>query len=109
MYSPTESDDVQDQIKKSLKCQKFLKARDEYASCCQSYDEAVKQLRNLSNLNTNTGKEGSQTDNIKSVEVKIEKLVKDLKTLEGVCKNLYQIAENDVKGIKSKKLRYKII
>ena len=109
LYSPTESDDVQDQIQKSVKCQKFLKARSEYLNCCKSHEDAVKQLHNISNLNNNTSKEGSQTENIKSLELKIEKLEKNLQTLEGVCKNLYQIAENDVEGIKSQKLRYKII
>ena len=33
MYSPTEPDEAQKLIKKSENCQKFLKARDEYASC----------------------------------------------------------------------------
>ena len=55
LYSPTESDDVQDRIQKSVKCQKFLKARSEYLNCRKSHEDAVKQLHNISNLNNNTG------------------------------------------------------
>ena len=69
----------------------------------------MKQLRNLENLNLRKNSEGTQTENIKSLKDTIEKIVKELKTFEDVFKNLYQIAVNDVAGIKSQKPRYKII
>ena len=112
LYSPTESDDEQNLIQKSEKCQKFLKARSEYSICCKSFYDAVKQLRNLNNLDLNgrnNGSEGSQTENIKSVEGRIEKIVKELKTLEEVVKGLYKIDLKDVAGIKSQKPKYRIV
>ena len=59
----------------------------------------MKQLRNLENLNKRKNSEGLQAEKIKSSRVEIEKIVKELNTLEEVLRGLYKIALKDVAAI----------